>query len=461
MKIRMALSTKHKERIVEMMKQRTRNLAALLALILLLTVGICLPATGESDDPHRAYSGTTLNVLLKEGYEIEVMQTYYKDFEEETGIKVNIEVYDESTTRQKYILDVTSQTGFYDITATSFWYFPEYQINGWLAPIDDLIANHADPEWYHPEDIPQSAMDTFSADGQHYCMPQTIISGMAYYRKDILEKHGIEAPKTTQDIMEMLPVLKEKEPDMIGIAERGAANFASLGTYLGWAWGYGAQLLDENYGVHANSPEMVQAVGDLVSLIREYGPADAPSLTFTQMAEKYVSGNCIFFFDTSGHGSQIEDPTQSVVNGKTGYAILEGPEGRPLQWLYMEGLGINAYSQNKEAAWLFLQWRMSRETTMKELTELARTDVPSLYVLNSPEYDEYAETNGITEYTTLLQESWEMADINYWPFIPQFVEIGDAFMVEVSAAIAGTQDVQTALDNAQRNIEQIMQDAGY
>ena len=51
--------------------------------------------------------------------------------------------------------------------------------------------------------------------------------------------------------------------------------------------------------------------------------------------------------------------------------------------------------------------------------------------------------------------------IKYWPFIPQFVEIGDAFMIEVSAAIAGTQDVQTALNNAQRSIEQIMQDAGY
>lgn len=444
------------------MKKRSHILAILTAFLVLFNVLACFPAIAdEATDPHRAYAGTTLNVLLKEGYEIEVMQKYYKDFEEATGVKVNIEVYDESTTRQKYILDVTSKTGFYDITATSFWYFPEYQINGWLAPIDDFIKDKADAEWYHAEDIPQSAMDTFAAGGVHYCMPQTIISGMAYYRKDIFEKHELPIPKTTQDILDILPVLKEKEPEMIGIAERGAANFASLGTYLGWAWGYGAQLLDEGYGVHANSPEMVEAVSDLVNLIRTYGPADAPSLSFIQMAEKYTSGNCCFFFDTSGHGSAIEDPTQSVVNGKTGYAILQGPAGRDLQWLYMEGLGINAYSQNKEAAWLFLQWRMSRETTMKELTELARTDVPNLYILNSPEYAAYAEKNGITEYTTLLQASWEMADIKYWPFIPQFVEIGDAFMIEVSAAIAGTQDVQTALNNAQRSIEQIMQDAGY
>ncbi|HHU02506.1 MAG TPA: sugar ABC transporter substrate-binding protein [Christensenellaceae bacterium] len=443
------------------MRKKFNVLTLFVVLLLLCNATICLSDSEKTTDPRRLYEGVTLNVLLKEGYEIEVMQKYYKDFEDATGIKVNLEVYDEPTTRQKFILDVTSKTGFYDITATSFWYFPEYQINGWLAPIDEFIAEKTDPEWYKKEDIPQSAMDTFSADGVHYCMPQTIISGMGYYRKDILEKHGLNPPETVDDVMALIPIIKEKEPELLGIAERGAPNFASLGTYLGWAWGYGAQLLDEDYGVHANSPEMLEAITDLVSIIRNYGPADSASLTFIQMAEKYTSGNCFFFFDTSGHGSAIEDPKQSVVNGKTGYVIMEGPIGRPLQWLYMEGLGINAYSKNKEAAWLFLQWRMSRETTMKEFEELARTDVPNLYVLNSPEYSDFAETKGVSEYTTKLQESWEMADINYWPFIPQFVEIGDAFMIEISAAIAGTQDVKTALDNAQRSIEIIMQEAGY
>lgn len=63
----------------------------------------------------RTYEGTTLNLLLKEGYEIDVIKTYKEEFEKETGIKLNIEVYDEPTTRQKYIFDVTSQTGTYDI----------------------------------------------------------------------------------------------------------------------------------------------------------------------------------------------------------------------------------------------------------------------------------------------------------------------------------------------------------
>jgi ABC-type glycerol-3-phosphate transport system substrate-binding protein len=426
--------------------------------------GSASPSTGSSasagKDSLKAYEGTTLRVLLKEGYEINVIQKYVSDFEKQTGIKVKLEVYDEPTARQKYILDATSKTGAYDVTAISFWYFPEYQKNGWVEPLDELMKN-SNPEWYHPEDIPVSALDTFSADGKRYAMPHTIISGMSYYRKDIFEKHKLEAPKTTQDMIALASKLKQLEPGMMSITGRGAPNFASLGTYLGWAWGYGAQLLDDQFKPHANSPEMVQALTDYVNMLKDYGPKDAASLNHVQAGEKMQSGNAAMMFDTTGWGTILEDPKQSKVNGKIGYSMIQGPAGRPLQWIYMEGLGINSASKNKEAAWLFLQWRMSRETTMKELTELSRSDVPNLYVLNSPEYQAFAEKNNITEFTKLLPEAWKAADIKYWPFVPEFAEIGDAFMTQISAAIAGQKDVPKALDEAQKSIEDILTKAGY
>jgi len=413
------------------------------------------------ESSRRAYSGTTLNLLLKEGYEIDVIQANIEDFEEATGIDVVIEVYDEPTTRQKFILDATAKTGAYDITAVSFWYFPEYQINGWVEPIETFIANNTDSEWWNEDDIPASALEVFSADNKRYAMPHTIISGLSYYRKDILDKHNLDYPKTTDDVLELMPKLKELEPDMIGISARGAPNFASLGTYLGWAWAYGAQLLDEDLKPHANSPEMVKALTDYVDLLRNYGPVDVSSLGFIAAGEKMQSGNAIFMFDTSGWGSILEDPKNSTIPGKIGYSILTGPTDRALQWIYMEGLAISSASKNKEAAWLFLQWRMSRETTMKELTELSRTDTPNLYILNSPEYKEFAEERNITDYTEILPESWKLADIRYWPFIPEFVEIGDTFMIEISAALAGQQDVPTALDKAQEAIDKILSEAGY
>lgn len=437
------------------------GMAAAMAALLALTG--CAGGGGADTAPkggRTAFEGTELRVLLKEGYEIEAIQEFKGDFEQATGIKVQLEVYDEPTARQKLVLDATSNTGTYDITSASFWNIPEYVKAGWLEPLDPYLEQAKD-EWLHPEDIPDGAMEAMTVDGELYALPHTIIGGMFFYRKDVFQELGLDAPETTADILEAAEVIKRERPDLIPFTARGAATFASLGTELGWAYGYGAILFDEENQPHATDPKMVAAMEDFVTLMRDYGPPDAATLTFTQAGEKFSSGQAAMMFDTSGFGTIFEDPEQSQVAGKVGYSLPTGPADQPLQWLYNEGLAITAGSENKNAAWLFLQWRMSRETTMKELTELGRTDVPSLYVLSSPEYARYAKEHDVEDFTALLSKSWEGATAEHWPFYAEFAKIGDTFTKEISAAIAGSQSVEQALAAAQEQLTRIMQDAGH
>lgn len=414
-------------------------------------------AASSGDQP---YAGTTLRVLLKEGYEIEAIQAFKSDFEEATGITVELEVYDEPTARQKLVLDATAGTGTYDITSASFWNLPEFVSAGWLEPLDSYVSDKAN-EWLQIEDIPEGALEAMTVDGQLYALPHTIIGGMFYYRADVFAELGLQAPQTTDEILAAAEVIKNERPDLIPFTARGAATFASLGTDLGWAYGYGALLFDGDGNPQADSPEMVKAMDDFVTLMRDYGPSDAATLTFTQAGEKFSSGQAAMMFDTSGFGTIFEDTGQSQVAGLVGYSLPSGPAGQPLQWLYNEGLAITSGSENKDAAWLFMQWRMSRDITMRELLELNRTDVPSLYVLESDEYANYMEEHNLQDFAVALQESWSLATAVHWPFYPEFTEIGDSFATEISNAIAGTKDVADALDAAQGQLTKIMTDAGY
>jgi ABC-type glycerol-3-phosphate transport system substrate-binding protein len=418
----------------------------------------------SSDEPPQAgrtaFEGTTLRVLLKEGYEIEAIQEYVPDFEEATGIEVELEVYDEPTARQKLVLDATSGTGTYDITSTSFWNLPEFVQAGWLQPLDEYIEQAPD-EWLHMEDLPEGAVESMTIDGQLYALPHTIIGGMLFYRTDVFQELGLQPPQTTDDILAAAERIAAERPDMVPFTGRGAPTFASLGTDLGWAYGYDAILFEEDGTPRADSPEMTEAMTDFVTLMRDYGPEDAAGLTFTQAGERFSSGQAAMMFDTSGFGTIFEDPEQSQVAGRVGYTQPTGPAGQTLQWLYNEGLAVTADSANKNAAWLFLQWRVSRDTTMRELTELGRTDVPNLYVLNSPEYAQYAQENNVVAFTEVLQQSWENATAEHWPFYPQFAAIGDAFTAQISSAIAGSQSVEEALAAAQSELTAIMRDAGH
>jgi ABC-type glycerol-3-phosphate transport system substrate-binding protein len=416
------------------------------------------PQGGPPD--HHAFEGDTLKLLLKEGYEIEAIQKYKGDFEQATGTTVETEVYDEPTARQKFILDSNSKTGTYDITSVSFWNLPEYHRASYLEPLDAWIAKARDP-WLDPKAIPKTAMNVMSVDGQLYALPHTIIGGMLFYRKDLFEKHGIKPPQTTADVLSEAKKLKEAEPSISPFTGRGAPTFASLGTWLGWTWGYGAKLYDDNMCPHATDPKFVQGMSDLLTLMQDYGPEDAASLTFTQAGEKFSSGNAAMMFDTTGFGGIFEDPELSKVAGKVGFSLPKGPAGNPLQWTYLEGLGISAYSQNKDLAWLFLQWRMSNETTRKEALELGRYDVPNLNVLHSDEYAKLTKKKGVSDYTEKLPQAWENITLEHWPFVPEFAKIGDTFMQQVSSAISSGQTAEQAMQAVQPKLDGISKDAGY
>jgi ABC-type glycerol-3-phosphate transport system substrate-binding protein len=132
-----------------------------------------------------------------------------------------------------------------------------------------------------------------------------------------------------------------------------------------------------------------------------------------------------------------------------------------MQWTYLEGLGISSFSQNKELAWLFLQWRMSNDTTRKEALELGRLDVPNLNVLQSDEYAKQAKDKGLGDFTELLPQSWENITLEHWPFVPEFAKIGDTFMKQISSAIAGGQSAEDAMKAVQPKLEAMSNEADY
>src|SRR5215210_2820809 len=169
------------------------------------------PQGGAPD--RRAFEGETLSLVLKEGYEIEAIQKYKGDFEQATGTTVEIEVYDEPTARQKFILDSTSKTGAYDITSVSFWHLPEYHRANYLEPLGQWVAKARDP-WLDPDAIPETATNVMSVDGELYALPHTVISGMLFYRTDLFQKHGIKAPQTSADVLSAAKELKEAEPSI-------------------------------------------------------------------------------------------------------------------------------------------------------------------------------------------------------------------------------------------------------
>lgn len=437
---------------------------AILFIAIVLSISFVLAGCGKettdkkiSDDSRKAYEGTTLRVLLKTGYEAEAVVQFGHEFENTTGIKLEYEIYDEPTMRNKFILDANSQTGSYDIVATQFWYIPEYLNAGYLEPLNTFIEDISDDEWNSIDYIPENLLDTYrDSEGKLYSIPVSSTGGILMYRKDIFEKHNLEVPKTTKDVLEVAELISEKE-DIFPFIARGDSSSASFGTTAGWAWAYGARLLDNDGNVTVDTPEMKKAMDDFVELMSKFSPPDQAAIGWDIMSEIFRQGKAAMNIDMSGFPGVYADPELSKVSKDFDVALLKGPESDSpyLQWIYGEGLGISQFSKNKEAAWLFLQWRNSLEISEKEVEAGLRYDFPDTRVYKTETYKN--ETDEIDFFTSQLPDILESTDVTYWPNIPEFEKVSEAFQKQISLAISGRQTVDKALSNAQKDIENIVE----
>jgi multiple sugar transport system substrate-binding protein/sorbitol/mannitol transport system substrate-binding protein len=421
------------------------------------------PSPTTATDARRAYAGQTIRVLLDDVAPTTTMKQVIADFETATGIKVQLDVFDETTARQKIVLDLTSHTATYDVINLQWWFVPEFAKAGYLVPVNDLVASGTDPVWYNPTDFPGNILTGFKFNDTLYGLPFWVIGGMYYYRTDVFKELGIQPPKTLQDAITIAALAKSK--GLYGWAGRGNRDFDAFGSFAGFASAYGAKLLDNtNHPTLLTDPAWKQAMTDWLKLMRDYGPPGGGNLTWYDAYQAMDAGKVLQFFETSDYGPSIENPKESKVVGNVGYVPAPvGPAGKPAQWFYSEGIGVNKDSKNQGAAWLFLQWRTSAETFAKELQvpDSPRFDVPSSSVLDSPEFDAAAQKAGMQAYANGLRETIKVADPWYWPAIPEYIKVAEAFASRVSAGIAGELTVDQILQQSNDAITKIMTDAGY
>lgn len=413
----------------------------------------------ETVNIHREFAGEKITVL---GYHVstyDYMEEVVAEFEELTGIDVELEIVEEEVMRDKQVLDYTSHTGKYDIAVIGHWHLYEYAGAGFLEPLDDYIQNKSDPEWMDPDAIPQSVWEGTRYEGKIYFVPDYINYALTLYRKDVFQTLGIDPSmlSTTEGLMSACDTIKESEIDIYPYIARSSAESSSVMSPLGWAWAYGAKMFDEDYNPQFNTSEFISAMEDWVTLLSDYSVSGITTMNWMDTMTLLGQGDVAITVETHDFGPYIDfkDPT-SPTNGKWGWAQPpEGSTGYYVQMFYLSGLAINADSTHKDAAWLFNQW-FHDYSVQVGIVGMDFDFVNSRVLESSPFL-----SSGRHEYKAELSAASEKLNVTYWPFIPEFHEVGVAFMEELNKAIIGEKTVQGAMQDANTRVHDIMETYGY
>ena len=394
------------------------------------------------------------------------MQGYTDDFTAKTGHEVEWVTLEENALRTRVQTDISTKGGQFDIMTIGMYEAPIWGGNGWLVPLDGLSAE------YDVDDILPAMRAGLSADGTLYAAPFYGESSMIMYRTDLMEAAGLEMPEapTWDFIADAARKMTDREAGINGICLRGKAGWGENMAFLtATANSFGARWFDMDWKPQFDSPEWKKTLSFYLDLMNDAGPPGAATNGFNENLALFQQGKCGMWIDATVAASFVTG-AESTVADKVGFALApDNGLGKRGNWMWAWALGIPAGTQKEAAAKQFIEWATSKEYLALVASKEGWANVPPGTRTSLYENPEYAKV----PFAKMTLDSINSADptsptVDPVPYvgvqfvaIPEFAGIGTQVGQEFSAALAGQQSVDEALEKAQTLTADEMEAAGY
>jgi multiple sugar transport system substrate-binding protein len=338
--------------------------------------------------------------------------------------------------RQQLVQNAQTKSDAYTVLGLDVVWTAEFAANRWVA---ELPAAQ-----FGLNNLLKPAVETGQYRGRLYAVPWTTNAGLLFYRKDLLDKAGVQPPKTWTEMFAACD-------KVLALPEaKGASCYAGqLDKYEGLTVNFseavnsaGGTVIGPDGKPTVNTPQARQGLDMLVNALKQ-GRVSKAGITYKEEEGRraFQKGDIIFHRQWPYQfGLANKEDGSSEVAGKFDVTPLPGASGPGASTLGGYNLAISAYAKNKATALDFIKFLNSEERQRANL--LAVTDAPTITAL----YDD-PELTKKYPYLTVLKQALLAAKQR--PQAVRYPEITKAIQEEAYAAITGTKPSQQALADLQ------------
>lgn len=299
---------------------------------------------------------------------------------------------------------------------------PDYAKRFWNDDLLEPLTGFMEEQNYEGtatirESLYAASIDMCTQDGEVYCTPLELCVSGWYYNKKIFDQYGLTPPKTWEDMVSIMKTLDEN-----GVAP--IAMDGNVNGYLGWFFenaagrliGFDAwmNLLKNEDSSVWDDPQVLKAA-QIVE--KEVVPYFQKGLKGTQ----YPAANALFAQGAAAMtycASWFPQEIVSITPDDFEYGMFLWPkmEGSVEDRTIVEGkvnmLCITKYSDNKEAAKLFLKYLMGE----KCMAGFSAIDMCPTNVNVAPPATQEGTVDLIQQADIVTEISWnaESADVRDW-----------------------------------------------
>lgn len=413
--------------------------------------------------PYDEFAGQTVTVIFPAHPHYNAVMKVLPEFTKETGIKVEVDQLQYLKLREKSTLELTKNRGDYDLMSYVVFSKADYVFADQLENLARYFMNPklSDPSYDAGDLIDGYVQNIGVAGGEKGYLPgatgslfgvpfgsETSILG---YRKDIFEKHGLEVPETYEQLLNVACEIPKLEPGMGGLASRAASGHHASHAFLLHLAPLGGRIFDDAWNPIVNNAAGLEAANALKTIV-DCGTEGAASFGFAEAGASFLQGTSAMFLDSTVFAGQVNDPEKSKVVGKVGWA--PHPVGvRAGSQTGGFGIGIPKNAENKEAAFLLMQWFTSKKADKMIALEGGN---PSRLSTHAD-----AEVNAKFPHMATFGEALKNADPDWRPIIPVWGKINADLGTTLSKVLTEGLDPQEGLDGVAERARGIMEDAGY
>lgn len=351
--------------------------------------------------------------------------------------------------RSIYVTNFTARNSKPDIIAVDVIWPGDFAARGWIAPIEDYFSAEELAEY-----IP-GFLAAAQTDGHTYAIPLYIDGIHLFYRADLLEKYGFEAPTTWEDLIMQAEAIVEGEanPDLAGFVSMWAKIEGLFMNWLAFFQGAGGTFFDADGNLSVNTDAGVKSLSTMVGMLESgvapesvltFRPNDARIL-FQQERAVFLMVQDFVLAPLTAEDSPVADAVQF-----TRVPYFEGNEMANTTVIGGFLLAVNKHSENIEAAAEFIKCFTSYESQVE--AGLIQGKVPTRPAV----YDDEriaADAPGVAALGANFVYAFARPSATTGTAYP---EISEIMQTEISAALLGEKTPEQALADAEAQILSIM-----
>jgi multiple sugar transport system substrate-binding protein len=362
------------------------------------------------------------------------------------GVKIELEVGGAtSDLQQQYLSTVlTAKDNAIDVMLIDIVRQAQYAAAGWAEPLDGYLGDSRDS--LLAQYLPVYA-EANQIDGKLIALPAFADALFLYYRKDLLEKHGLTPPATWDELIQQAKQVQaaEGDPELQGLSFQGRPIEGAVCTFLVPYWGAGGSLItaDGAFTFDQSAAEKSftlwrQIIADGVAKrnVAEVGTDDT--------RKEFQAAKAVFAVLWAYGWSHFQGDADSRVKDKVGVVRLPAfPGGESTTCIGGWQWAVSAFSDEKDQAAKLVRF-LAGPDGVKHLA-LAASNLPVLPTL----YDD-PEILAANPWFADAQAVVESARAR--PKSPRYPEVSETIRTNVNAVLAGVKQPADAIAEMQSRL---------